>query len=86
MGVSYRPIESLGISLDYRYVGSRFNDTTNTQKQGSFGVVNVAVTYDVTKQVQIFGRIENLFNQDYEEILFFGSPIRSVFGGVRISL
>ncbi|MER3423343.1 MAG: Vitamin B12 transporter BtuB, partial [Nitrospiraceae bacterium] len=86
VGVSYRPIESLGISLDYRYVGSRFNDTTNTQKQGSFGVVNVAVTYDVTKQVQIFGRIENLFNQDYEEILFFGSPIRSVFGGVRISL
>jgi vitamin B12 transporter len=49
-------------------------------------VVNAAATYDMTNRVQIFGRIENLFNQDYEEVLFFGTPIRSVFGGVKVSL
>ncbi|MBD0305707.1 MAG: TonB-dependent receptor [Nitrospiraceae bacterium] len=85
-GVSYRPIDRVAIHVDYRYVGSRFNDPANTQGLDPFGVVNAAATYDVTKQVQLYGRVENLFNEKYEEILFFGTPIRSVFGGVRITL
>ncbi len=89
VGVSYQPVEPVRINVDYRYVGRRFNNTASSvtvlQEQGSFGVVNVSATYDVTKQVQIFGRVDNLLNQKYEEILFFGTPIRSVFGGVKIT-
>lgn len=85
IGVSYQPADPVRVNLDYRFVGARVNNTGNTQKMGSFGVVNVSATYDVTKQVQAFGRIDNLFNQKYEEILFFGTPIRSVYGGVKIS-
>ncbi|TLY14536.1 MAG: TonB-dependent receptor [Nitrospirae bacterium] len=85
VGVSYQPIDPVRLNLDYRYVGTRFNDAANTQKQGSFGVVNLSGTYDVVKRVQVFGRVENLFNQQYEEVLFFGTPIRSVYGGVKIT-
>ena len=49
----------------------------------SFYVWNVSFTYDVNKTVQIYGRADNIFNRKYEEVLFFGTPIRSVFGGVR---
>lgn len=85
IGVSFQPIEPVHVNLDYRYVGSRFNDPQNVQKQGGFGVVNLSGTYDVVKRVQVFGRVDNLFNQNYEEILFFGTPIRSVYGGVKVS-
>jgi vitamin B12 transporter len=87
IGVTYQPIEPVHMNLDYRFVGARNNDAANTptQRLGSFGVVNVSATYDVTKQAQVFGRIDNLFNQEYQEILFFGTPIRSVYGGVKIS-
>jgi vitamin B12 transporter len=87
VGISYRPTEPVRINVDYRFVGARNNDAVNTpnQRQGSFGVVNVSTTYDVTKQWQVFGRIDNLFNQGYEEVLFFGTPIRSVFGGVKFT-
>lgn len=85
VGVSYQPIDPVRLNLDYRYVGTRFNDAANTQKQGSFGVVNLSGTYDVVKRVQVFGRVENLFNQQYEEVLFFGTPIRSVYGGVKLT-
>jgi len=44
------------------------------------------VTYDVTKQFQVYGRVDNLFNERYEEILFFGTPIRSVYGGIKVTL
>lgn len=83
LSVIYQPIDRARVYLDYRFVGARNNDAANQQKQGSFGVVNVSTSYDVTKHSQVFTRIENLFNQQYEEILFFGTPIRSVYGGVK---
>jgi len=86
VGVSYQPIQPVRVNLDYRFVGARNNDANNSpgQKEGSFGVINVSATYDVAKHMQVFGRIDNLLNQDYEEILFFGTPTRSVYGGVKV--
>ena len=87
LGVSYQPIAPLHINMDYRFVGARNNDPNNTpsQRMGSFGVVNVSTTYDVNKTMQVFGRVENLTNQDYEEIAGYGTAIRSVYGGVKVS-
>jgi vitamin B12 transporter len=86
VGFSYQPIQPVRVNVDYRFVGARNNDANNSpgQKQGSFGVVNVSATYDVAKHIQVFGRIDNLLDQDYEEILFFGTPTRSVYGGVTM--
>ncbi|MCI0427874.1 MAG: TonB-dependent receptor [Nitrospiraceae bacterium] len=87
IGFSYQPIEAARINVDYRFVGARNNTLSNSpdQRQGSFGVVNASATYDITKNWQIFGRVDNLLNQKYEEILFFGTPVRSVFGGVKFT-
>jgi vitamin B12 transporter len=85
-GVRYSPIEPVTLYVDYRHVGARYNDVATTQRLSPFGVVNAAATYDVSDRVQVYGRVENLFNQKYEEFLFFGTPIRSVYGGVKITL
>ena len=87
LGVSYQPIDSARINVDYRFVGARNNNADNTpsQRQGSFGVVNASATYDVTNNWQVFGRADNLLNQKYEEILYFGTSIRSVYGGVKFT-
>ncbi len=42
-------------------------------------------SYDVTKQIQAYVRLDNMFNEKYEEVLLFGTPIRSIFGGVRFN-
>ena len=67
-GFSYQPIQPVQIHADFRYVGVRFDDTRNVNKLGAFDVLNVALTYDASERVQFFGRIENLYNQQYEEI------------------
>ncbi len=87
VGVGYQPLEGARVYVDYRFVGTRNNDIANSpgQRLGSFGVVNLAASYDVTRQWQVYARIENLLGQDYEEILGFGTPIRSVFGGVKFT-
>ncbi|GAB1723061.1 MAG: TonB-dependent receptor [Nitrospira sp. CR1.1] len=83
--VSYQPIEPLWITVIGRYVGSRFNTTGEQQSLRAFDVWSLAVTYDVTKQLQAYLRAENLFNEKYEEIASAGVPIRSIFGGVRVA-
>ena len=83
--VSYQPIEPLWIIVIGRYVGSRFNTTGEQQSMRAFDVWSLAATYDVTKRVQAYLRAENLFNEKYEEIASAGTPIRSIFGGVRVA-
>ena len=83
--LSYQPIEAVRANLEARFVRQRFNDTQNEDSLPHFYVWNASLSYDVTKTVQIYGRADNIFNRKYEEVLFFGTPIRSVFGGVRVN-
>jgi vitamin B12 transporter len=87
VGFTYAPIEALRLNIDYRFVGARNNNLANSssQKLGVFNVVNLSASYDVTKNWQAYVRVDNLFDEKYEEITFFGTPTRSVFGGVRMN-
>jgi vitamin B12 transporter len=46
----------------------------------------VSGSYRVSKELNCFARIENLFDEDYEEIGSFGTPGFSIYGGIRVSL
>jgi vitamin B12 transporter len=83
--VSYQPIDPLRINLEGRYVGSRFNDVNNQESMRPFDVWNLSASYDVTNRVQTYVRADNIFNEKYEEILFFGTPVRSIFVGLRVN-
>ena len=83
--LSYQPLEGLRANLEGRFVGQRFNDVANTQSISSFNVWNLSMTYDVNKNMQVYTRVDNLFNEKYEEVLFFGTPIRSIFGGMKMN-
>lgn len=82
--LTYQPIESLVTTLAVRYVGSRFNDLLNQQSMRAFDVWALTAAYDVTKYVQAYTRVENLFDEKYEELLNAGTAVRSIYVGVRI--
>lgn len=83
--LSYQPVEAVRANLEGRFVGQRFNNVGNIQSIPSFLVWNLSATYDVNKHMQVYARVDNIFNEKYEEVLFFGTPIRSVFGGLRVN-
>jgi vitamin B12 transporter len=83
--ISYQPIEPLQVNLEFRYVGQRFNDTQNREFLPAFDVWNAAATYTINKRLQVYTRVDNLFDRKYEERLFLGTPGRSIYGGVRVS-
>ncbi|TXC71147.1 TonB-dependent receptor [Sphingomonas ginsenosidivorax] len=46
-------------------------------------LVNLAADYKLTDRLSVFGRIENLANEDYEEVFSFATPGRAAYGGIR---
>ncbi len=82
--LSYQPVDPMVLTVSFRYVGSRFNVTGNRQPLPDFHVINFSASYDITNNFQGYVRVENILNRNYEEIRFFGTAVRSVFGGVRV--
>ena len=50
-----------------------------------YWLVNIAASYKVLPGVELFGRVENLFNEKYYEIYGFNTPGVAGFGGVKLT-
>lgn len=50
-----------------------------------YWLVNAMASYKVMPGVELFGRVENLFNEKYYEIYGFGTPGVAGFGGVKLT-
>ena len=48
-------------------------------------VINAAGSYDLTPRSQIFVRVDNLFNERYQEVFGFGTPPLSAYGGLAVN-
>ena len=76
LGVDYN-----GQQKDFQF--SNFFAGRTVVPLDDFVLVNVAASYELIEGVELFGRIENLFDQDYEEVLGFSSPGIGAFVGIR---
>lgn len=50
---------------------------------GGYTVVNIGGSFKVNESVEIFGRVDNLFDSDYQEVYGFNTPGRTAFAGLR---
>jgi vitamin B12 transporter len=46
--------------------------------------VNLAASYDIDDHVEVFGRIENLAEEDYYEVFGFPAQPRTATVGARV--
>ena len=70
------------VTLNVQFVGDR-DDTGGTA--AAYTLVNLAGTYRLTENVELFARIENLLDEQYQELAGYNSADASAYGGVRIS-
>ncbi len=57
--------------------------TVSSLTAPGYTTVDLAAAYDLTGQLQVYGRIANLFDERYENPTGFLKPGRGVFAGVR---
>ncbi len=67
-----------------RYVGETFNNDANTVVVGEYTLVDIRASYPINDNLEVYGRIENALDEEYQTVLNYGTPGQGVFGGVRI--
>lgn len=60
------------------------NFTSRQTELDGYVLVGITGSFKVTPNVEIYGRVENLLNQKYQEVFSFGAPGFGAFAGVRV--
>jgi vitamin B12 transporter len=89
--LNYAVQERTNINLNVSYNGSQYDlffppfpQPFERRKLDGYTLVNLTASYQVTDRVQVYGRIENLFDEQYEDVLGFNTPGIGAFVGVRL--
>ena len=80
----YRWASGFKTGLAVRYSGETFNNDANTVVMDEYTLVDLRLAYPVSDQVELYGRVENLFDEEYQTAKDYGTAGRGVFGGVRV--
>ncbi|MEM8981744.1 MAG: TonB-dependent receptor [Pseudomonadota bacterium] len=79
--LAYDPIGPVSGALLVRYNGSETN--TDSTTLDNWLRVDITGRYELSEQVEFYGRIENLLDEEYQQILGYGTPGVSGSLGVR---
>ena len=92
-----RPADSLTVNADYRWgfglgvgatvtmIGDSFDNASNTRRLDGYVLTDLRASFPVTERIEVYGRVENLFDERYQTIFQYGTPGRAAYGGVRLS-
>lgn len=72
-----------GRQRDFAYDAATYARTSVPLK--AYTLVNFAASYKVHPHAELYGRIENLFDKKYEEVLTYNTPGRAAYGGLKVS-
>ena len=91
LNVNWKFLEKGNFNVDVVYIGKRadMDFTTfpyNRIDLSSYVRVDLFCSYDINEYLQVFGRVDNLFDEDYEEVYGFATPGISGYAGAKVKI
>jgi vitamin B12 transporter len=91
-----RPEQLFTLGLDWRTLDQRLvlglnvrgaYDAVNTdgEKLDDYEVVDLNASFAITERLSVYGRVENLLDEDYEEVPTYNTSGAAAYAGVRYS-
>jgi vitamin B12 transporter len=92
LSLNYAPGTRTNINLNLSYNGSQddvafppFPQPPERVRLNGYTLVGLAASYQLTPAVQLIGRIENLLDENYEDVVGFNTPGVGAYFGVRVA-
>ncbi|MBS3818859.1 TonB-dependent receptor [bacterium] len=84
-------LQKAHLSLSFIYMGQRkdlfyMGWVSKPVTMPGYPLVNGVLSYDFSPSLQIFCRLENLLDKEYEMIKGYGTPGFSLYGGIQLDL
>lgn len=88
-GMNFDFLKKAHVTLSLIHIGERedmeWTGWASTRvTMPSYTLLNAALSYDVFPKAQIFLRLDNILDEEYELIKGYGTPGFSAFGGVKV--
>jgi vitamin B12 transporter len=90
LNVGWRaPSDRFGVNLTARYNGEMLDSNFTGVGPAripleAYTLVNLGADFQLTEQVQLYGRVENLLDEEYEEVYTYATPGTAGYVGVRV--
>jgi vitamin B12 transporter len=89
--VNIQPTEKFNINLDITHVGNRMDKDfsffpATRVVLNNYTLVNLALSYKLSKHCTVFGRLMNLLDSNYENVKGYGAPRISAYGGIQLGI
>ena len=76
------------LSTNMQWVGTRQDNGVEEKQRGqlpSYFLLNVTGSYQLADKVELYGRVDNVFNNYYEEAWGYATPGRSAYAGIKVT-
>jgi vitamin B12 transporter len=83
--ITWTPIADWSAGATMLYIGHRFDDAAERTPLAAYAVLNLFASHRLTNSLELYARIENLFDAHYEPVFGYGAPGRAAYGGVRLT-
>jgi len=92
-----RPDDSVSVSIDWdagrvklggtlQMVGSSYDNAANSVKLQSYALMGLRAAVPIARQLELFGRVDNLFDTQYQVAKHYGTVGRAGYIGVRAKI
>lgn len=76
------PTKQVAWSINGTHVASRKDSSSNETE--NYFLANTKLTYYISKDVDVYVKVNNLFNRYYQTVYGYASPERSYYAGVQV--
>ncbi len=90
LNVNYAFSARFNVNLNVSYNGTQYDNffppfpqPVERRELASYRLVSLAASLRLTERFELFGRMENLLDEDYEDVLGFATPGPGAFVGIR---
>ena len=84
LGANYR-LDKLSVNAGLQYVAGLYTSVGTTETKENFCLLNLSVNYQLTNNLNLWARGENLLAQKYEINLGYPMPRATFMGGLKVS-
>ena len=78
------PLSGLTLGADLRMVGDSFDDRGNFTALDGYGLLTLRASVPLGEHLELYGRVENITDAQYQTVAGYGTYGRSAYGGVRV--
>ncbi len=75
--------KDITFGVDLRMVGDSFDNASNSTRLDGYALGDIRASLLVSKRFELFGRVENVTDTEYQTAAGYATAGRSVYAGVR---